>query len=479
MIKLFLILIISIQLFALEQNATKEITNLEDDLLFHAQRENGLSIFDAINRAMRMSPKINASYQTVVQNNQKVREVQAGHLPVVNLSGDLGQETRTLKADDTNPESTTIAPTTTTTNYKKTDIYLTITENLWNGGSIENSVDEKDAARKASIYEYRDKVEKLVEDVTSAYFDVVYSEIALKISKKNMRNYKKILKIVTIKEKNGAATKGDVNFIRANVSNAQTELVQRQKALSDAMAQYVYLLQTDKTGNLPYEIATDFYNEDLNSTLESAQEKNAKLLTQKAYIKSTKFAFLATKGKFQPKIDLSINSESRNEFDIGIGRREKLNALLSFNYNLYNGNKDEATAIRLLSKMKEQKYIFQDLERSLRFEIKVLHRSVHSLSESLQLTQNEVLAARKVVNSYWIAFQHGTQDLQALQLAQRNLNSAEQSYASYKKDLIINNYKLMRKAGVLLQHIKLPYKHKAESFKADPIELYDTYLDLK
>ena len=478
MIKLFLILIISIQLFALEQNTTKEITNLEDDLLFHAQRENGLTIYDAINRAMRMSPKINASYQTVVQNNQKVREAQAGHLPVVNLSGDLGQETRTYKADAKNPSSSS-APITQIYNYKKTDIYVTLTENLWNGGSIENSVDEKDATRKASMYEYRDKIEALVVDVATAYFDVVYGEIALKISKKNMRNYKKILKIVTIKEKNGAATKGDVNFIRANVNNAQTQLVQRQKTLSDAMAQYVYLLQTDKIENLPYEIATDFYNEDLNTTLESAQEKNAKLLTQKAYIKSTKFAFLATKGKFQPKIDLSINSESRNEFDAGLGRREKLNALLSFNYNLYNGGKDEATAIRLLSKMKEQKYIFQDLERSLRFEIKVLHRSVHSLSESLQLTQNEVLAARKVVNSYWIAFQHGTQDLQALQLAQRNLNSAEQSYASYKKDLIINNYKLMRKAGVLLQHIKLPYKHEAKSFKADSIEIYDNYLDLK
>jgi len=479
MIKIFFILILSIHLIALEQNATKKLSNLEDDTLFHAQRENGLSVYDAINRAMRMSPKVNASYQTVVQNNQKVKEAEAGHLPVFNLSGDLGQETRTLKADDTNPETTTVAPITKTTNYKKTDIYLTLTENLWNGGTIENSVDEKDAARKASMYEYRDKIESLVVDVATAYFDVVYGEIALKISKKNMRNYKKILNIVTIKEKNGAATKGDVNFIRANVSNAQTQLVQRQKTLSDAMAQYVYLLQTDKTENLPYEISTNFYNEDLNTSLESADKNNARILMQKAYIKSTKFAFLATKGKFQPKIDLSINSESRNEFDVGIGRREKLNALLSFNYNLYNGGKDEATAIRLLSKMKEQKYLFQDLERRLRFEIKVLNRSVHSRSESLQLTQNEVLAARKVVNSYWIAFQHGTQDLQALQLAQRNLNSAEQSYASYKKDLIINNYKLMRKTGVLLKHIKLPYKQNAQSFKADPIELYDAYQDLK
>jgi len=477
MIRLLISLTLCIKLFALDTNTTQEITDLQEDTLFHAQRENGLSLHDALNRAIELSPKIYAAYESVVQSNQKVAEVEAGHLPTVDLSGDTGYEYRQFALDTASPQVNT--PITSSSHYKKIDLYLTITENIWSGGSIENSIDEKDAASKASLYDYRDKLEALVVDTASAYFDVVYSEIALKVSLKNMKNYEKILNIVSIKEKNGAATKGDVNFIKANVDNAKTELIQRQKALSDAMAQYVYLLQTEDIIELPFETSMPIYSEDLNSSLMYADEMNAKILRQKSNIQSTKFGFLATKGTFHPKVDFSINGETRNEFDIGLGKREKVNALLTFNYNLYNGSKDEATAIRLLSKMREQKYLYKDLKHKLTFEIKVLHRSVSSLSDSLKLTQSEVLAARKVVKSYWIAFKHGTQDLQALQLAQRNLNRAEQDYAQYKKDLIINNFELMRKTGVLLKELSIIYNEDAEDFEDEELNLYSTFRDLE
>ena len=477
MIRLLLSLSIFINLLALDTNSTKTVTNLEDDPLFHANRESGLTLYDAINQAIKVSAKLNASYQSVVQNNQKVKEVQAGHLPVVNLSGDAGYELRQFAVDENARLNNT--PITSSQDYKKVDLYLTITENLWAGGSIENSVDEKDASRKAALFDYRDKLETLVVDIADAYFNLVYSEIALKISNKNMRNYEKILKIVSIKEKSGAATKGDVNFIRANVDNAKTERVQRYKDVSDALAQYVYLLQTEDTKLLPFEISAPFYNEDLNTSLLRANEQNVKILRQRSYIEETKFGFLATKGNFQPKVDFSINGETRNEYDIGLGKREKVNALVTFNYNLYNGNKDEATAIRLLSKMQEQKYLYQDLKRNITFEIKVLNRSVSSLAESLQLTANEVLASRKVVQSYWIAFQHGTQDLQALQLAQRNVNRAEQDYARYKKGLILNNYALMRQTGSLLQNLSLTYKKSSGEFEAQELNLLSNYDDLK
>jgi len=475
--KFLLSITLALTLYGLESNSTQEITNLEEDILFHAQREEGLSLYDAINRAIKHSNRLDASYQVVIQDKQKVKEVEAGHLPVVNFSGDSGYELRQFALDENAPNVNT--PITSTSVYKKVDLYLTITENLWAGGSIENSVDEKDAALKASLYDYRDKLETLVVNVSNAYFNVVYGEIALKIANKNMLNYEKILNIVSIKEKNGAATKGDVNFIRANVDNAKTDLVQRQKTLSDARAQYVYLLQTESKEALPFEITTTFYTQDLNTSLENAQELNANILKQKAYIKATKYGFLATSGNFQPKVDFAINGETRNEYDIGLGKREKVNAVINFNYNLYNGNKDEATAVRLLSKLKEQKYLYKDIQRKVTFEVKVLHRSVSSLSASLRLTESEVIAARKVVNSYWIAFQHGTQDLQALQLSQRNLNRAEQDYADYKKSLIIDSFALMQKTGTLLQNLAVPYKKSKNEFQADTINLFSDFDDLK
>jgi len=476
MIKLITLLLVYLSLHAVQETNTTQIVSLKQDPLFHAQRANGISIYDAIQRAIAHSPKIKAANETVIQQNQKFTEAKSYHLPTVTLTGDTGREIRQIKTDDSNPD--VLAVTTSKSTYKKVDVYLAINENLWAGGSIENSVDEKDAQLKASLFAYRDKLETLVIDVVNVYFNVVYSEIALKISQKNMKSYKKILKIVTIKEKNGAATTGDVNFIRANVDNAETELIQRKKTLSDAKANYEYLLQTTNKEYLPYEVKSPLYSADLNTSLNDAKRYNAKLLTQKAYIKATKFGFLASRGKFAPKIDLSLNAESRDQFDVSTGQTNKLNALITFSYNLYNGGRDEANAVRLLSKMREQKFSYQDIQRKLVFDTRVLNRSISSLSQSLKLAESEVLASRKVVNSYWIAFQHGTQDLQALQLAQRNLNSAEQNYAKYKKDLILDDYALMQKTGVLLKFLQLPYKKHANEFQGS-MNLFYGFEDLK
>jgi len=478
MIKLLLsTLLLSSAIYALETNSTK-IVDLSEDPLFHALREDGLSLHDSLNRAIENSPKMNAAKELVIQDKMKVDEAFAGHLPTVNISGDAGYEVRDIQADSLESPGAI----TTHQSYNKTDLYLTITENLWNGGMIEDTVDSKEASLQASLYDFRDKLESLVVETATAYFDVVYGEIALKISRKNMLSYEKILKIVDIKERNGAATKGDVNFIRANVDNAKTELVQKEKALSDAIAKYTYLLQTQDNQDLPYEVETPLYMTDLNTSLTDADTYNAKLLRQKSYIDSTRYAFLASQGNFQPKVDFSINGESRNDFgdeegDGAFGKRDKLNALVTFSYNLYKGGKDEATAVRLLSAMKQQKYLHQDIQRNLVFDIKVLNQSVSSLSQSLSLTEKEVLAARKVVTSYWISFQHGTQDLQALQLAQRNLNSAEQSYAQYKKDLILNNFELMQKTGVLLKFLEVNFKNDPEYFKEDT-QIFNKYYDL-
>ena len=474
MIRIFFLLLFSYTLFALDNNSSK-VTSLEDDPLFHANRENGLSLYEAINEALLNSPKIDAKKQYLIQEHEKLNEAIGAHLPVINFSGDGGYEDRSFKND---PKYNDKSPQTSVLKYKKTDIYLTITENIWAGGSIQNSVNEKEAMVAMANYDYRYQVEKLVLDVARAYYGVVYAEIALKISEKNMKSYEKILKIVSIKERNGAATKGDVNFIKANVENAKNSLALRKKELQDAISNYTYLLNSTQERFMPYETSSLLYLKDLDTTLKDAHTNNAKLLKQKAYTKAMKYKFLSTKGKFAPKVDLSINGESRNEFDVGIGQREKVNALVTFNYNLYNGGRDEALASRYLAKMREQRFLSEDIRRKLTYDIRVLHQAISTLSQSLQFTQNEVISSRKVVKSYWISFQHGTQDLQALQLAQRNLNRAEQDYARYKRDLILNNLELMQKAGVLLEYIGIEHQMSQEELERD-FNLFWSYEDLK
>lgn len=432
-------------------NDVNDTIAIDENELFRANRDSGYSLNEAIIHSLNNNYKIKASNARIYQSKQKIKEKEAGHLPVIDLSGNGGVESREIESGDIDPGPTT----TTNLDYKKTELYLTIKENLWTGGKIQGEVDEQKYLLDASLYNHRNEIEKTTINVISAYFGVVFAEISVKISEHNMKSYEKILNIVTIKEKNGASTKGDVNFIQANVDNAKTALINDQATLSNEMAQYNYYMQEINKNNLPYETEVILDTKDLNSSLSYMYDHSAILLRQKAYINSSIEALKVSKSNFHPVVDFVINAESKDEFDKGVGRRDKVNALITFNYNLYRGGKDEATYLRTYSKLNEQKFTYNDEKNKLIFDIKVLHRSTLSMDSSLSLTENEVKAARKVVDSYWIAFKHGTQDLQALQSAQRNLNRAQLDYVRYKKTLIINNFKLLQKTGELLKFLKI------------------------
>ena len=423
---------------------------LDKDELFKANREFGFTLLDAILQSLNNNNKLKASIETIMQSKYSVEEKEAGHLPSVDLSGDVGYEYRDAVAGDLNPDIDSIY-----LRYKKTDLYLTITENLWSGGQISANIDEKESKLQASLHDHRDKMEIATMEIIKAYYDVVYSEIAVKISQKNMENYQKILNIVKIKEENGASTTGDVNFILANVDNATTALVNTKAKLSDAMAKYVYLMQDVNKDNMPFETGMFISTHDLEESLSYMQENNAKILSQKANIQASAFSMESQDANYYPTVDFAINAETRDEFDTGIGQRNKVNALINLSYNLYAGGKDEAAYMRKLARNTELKHTLEDKRRKLVYDIKVIHRSVNSTQSSLDLTRSEVVAARKVVESYWIAFKHGTQDLQALQLAQRNLNRSELDYMNYKKNLIINDFKLKQYTGELLTYLRI------------------------
>lgn len=443
----FMLLLLLHTLYAMDINTT----------LFELNRTKGVTLHSSLHYALEHNYKIQSSKQTLVKSHQKVKEAFSAYLPTLALSGDVGYENRTITPDNISDKF----GQTSVFDYAKTDLFLTLTQNIWSGGGTQYALKEQQARLKAVYFNHQLTVEKVIIDVISTYFDIVYSEIALNINEKNMQDFKKVLKIMQIKEKNGAATKGDLNFIKANVKNAQSELLSTQTQLIDAKAKYQYLLGLDTLDTLPFELSAPVNLKDLNSSIASLKKKNSKLLRDKAYIDASIFSYKAQKSSYDPKLDLKVNAEARDEKSIregslgAIGQQAKANVMLNFTYNLYKGGRDEAKSKRLLATISEQKFARKNLEYKYIYETKVLHRTLKALDSSIGFVQSEVKSSRKVVDAYWLSFKEGTQDLQALQQALRTKNRAELDYVRFRKQLIVKYFKLLRNSGTLLQVLNI------------------------
>jgi outer membrane protein TolC len=96
-----------------------------------------------------------------------------------------------------------------------------------------------------------------------------------------------------------------------------------------------------------------------------------------------------------------------------------------------------------------------------------MYENILSSRDSLKHTQKEVDANLKVTDSYWAAFKYGTQDIQALLLAQRALNRSQLDVIKEKQAYNNAHFKLMEQTGTLLKTLHLEYFIDAKKILQD------------
>ncbi len=402
----------------------------------------GISLHEAILYALKKSYKISAAREKVIQAKRKLDEKKAAYLPKVDLSANAGGA---YLSPYQAPE----------VKYLKSDESLTINENIYAGGKHRYEIKREEANLRVEQEKFRDKVEEETIKIIDAYLSLIYQKKAIIIERNNMKSLQKVLHIVETKERAGAASKGDLNYIKSQVENASSALVKAESKYQNAIAFYEYFIGHLEESTTPNEDHFTFEVESQEEILNKMQKHNAKLQIAKAKIEAQRDNLRSQKAKFHPTLDLSITAKDKQSGYASEPQEDRVTGLLSFNYNLYNGGKDRAKLLGTKSKIEELRYKAHDTQEGSEYNTKQLYQNLLSSEDTLTHTQNEVDANRKVIDSYWVAFKFGNQDLQALLLAQRALNRSQQDLIKEQQAYTNGYFKLMQQTGTLLNVLGL------------------------
>ncbi len=397
----------------------------------------GISLKDAILLSLNNSYKIQSAKERVNQAKEKVEEKLAAYMPRVDLYlNGGGSYLKPYQAKEVK--------------FLKSDESLVITQNIYAGDKHENDVKKERANLKMAIDKYRDKVEEETLKIIEAYLSLIYQKEAIDKARENMTNLQKILDIVKIKEESGAASKGDLNYIKSQVENAKSALVKVESKYKNAISYYEYFVGKLDESKMPIESEFDFELGDLNSTLATTFKQNAKLCVAKSKLKASKYNLHSLRSKYRPKLDLTITTKDKQSGYEAEPQEDRATAMLQLSYNLYNGGKDSAILNGAKSKVRELQYNLADIKRGVKHNTEQLYENVTSTKETLMHTEDEVRSNKKVIDSYWNAFKYGTQDLQALLQAQRSLNRSQLDEIKQKQNYLNSYFKLLQQTGDLL-----------------------------
>jgi adhesin transport system outer membrane protein len=435
----------------IEQNSTQKLESIttntkeENPITIQAEKEkptSGILLKDAVALALNKSQKILAKREKIIQAKRKIDEKIAAYFPTVTLSANGG---RTYFHPLGGPD----------VKFLQSDETLTINQNIYAGGKHSNEIKREKANLYSAVAKFKDQVEEESLKVIDAYLTLIYRKKSIEATRENMLTLQKILDIVKIKEESGAATKGDLNYIKSQVENASAALVKEESKYQNAIAFYEYYVGELNSSNIPMEYEFYFTLDEKEQTLALMKKNNAKLQVALAKLRAQEFNLQSQKSKFKPTLDFTIVAKDKQSGYEGEPHEDKAKALLALNYNLYNGGKDKAILLGTKSKIQELQYKFYDIQESSLYNTKQIYENILSSKDSLKHTEKEVEANRKVTDSYWTAFKYGTQDIQALLLAQRALNRSELDVIKEKQKYTNSHFKLMQQTGTLLQKLEL------------------------
>ncbi len=426
----------------IESNITKaeppKIEPIKEDII---DLNNTISLKEAILKALNKSHKILSEREKIIQAKRKIDEKIAAYKPNVVLYGTAGG---TYTKDEKVPED----------KYLKGDIQLSITENLYAGGKHKNDLQKERYNLLVAVYKFRSKVEEETQKVIESYFDILFERRAIKANEKNMKNLERILNIITIKEKEGDATKGDLNYISSNIENSKSQFIKAKSKYQNAIAYYEYFVG-DIEQNQPREQNISQPIQSQDEAIETLYKNNSKIQIAKAKLEAQKSDLQSRRASFRPTVDFIVTAKDTQTGALNEPQNDKASAVLSMNYNLYSGGKDEAKFLSSKSKIAQLQYSLKDIKEGSRYNIVQIYEDIESSKDSLLHIKKEVEANHEVVKSYWLKFQYGKQDLQTLLLAQRALNSSEISEIKEEKSYILSIFKLLSEAGTMLEYLDI------------------------
>ncbi len=402
---------------------------------------NTISLKEAILKALNKSHKILSEREKVIQAKRKIDEKIAAYKPNIVLYSTAGGA---YNKDEKIAED----------RYLKSDIQLSITENIYAGGKHENDLKKERHNLKVAVYKFRSKVEEEIKKVIESYFDILFERRAIKAHKTNMKNLEKILNIITIKEREGDATKGDLNYIKSNIENSKSQFVKAQSKYQNAISYYEYFVG-DITLNQPREENISQPIQSKEEAIETLYKRNSKIQMAQAKLEAQKNDLQSRKASFRPTVDFIVTAKDTQTGALNEPQNDKASAVLSLNYNLYSGGKDEAKFLSSKSKIVQLQYSLKDIKEGSKYNIIQIYEDMQSSKDSLVHIKKEVEANHEVVNSYWLAFKYGKQDLQALLLAQRALNSAQISEIKEEKSYILGIFKFLGEVGIILEYLNI------------------------
>lgn len=342
--------------------------------------------------------------------------------------------------------------------YKSYSGYLSLTQNIFDGGNWWNAINQAKTNDKSQSYSYQNQFNSIVGLVQERYYVLLKEEKLLEVYKLATERSKSQLEKTDKMFELGSVAKVDVYRARVNLGTDSISYITQENSVK--LAKQNLNLSMGKNPGENFSILQEFKLKSnvapIDSLLNIAFENNPNLKKLFHDEKSSGYTTSMAYGNLYPRIEGSITYSRRvPELDIlynDFNREYSFTYGLSINLNLFNGFQDYVNIQKSKLNEKYYKETYNDTYRNLEATIRQLNDTFVAYLNIIKINKQNLEAAKEEYRLAEERYRIGSGTALEVREAQVNLTRAEQTLVAAQYNARIVQAQIEQNLGTIYQN---------------------------
>jgi outer membrane protein, adhesin transport system len=411
------------------------------------------SVEDSIRAALATNPEVGAVAADREAIDQELRQARAEYLPSIDVRGAAGPEYTDSPATRHRRDRGRNAGDSQT--LLRLESQLTLTQMLFDGFATQSEVQRQTARVDSAAYRVQETAEFIALDAVEAHLDVLRNQALLELARENVAQHQRILGQVSLLERQGAGSIGDVRQAESRLAEAQNALAVATGNLRDAFAFYQAVVGS-RPGDLEDPLAPiAALPESEEASAAAASVTSPTVLIADADIDVAKAELRAARAGYYPNFDLELGASAGEDLDGIEGSDVGAQALVVLRYNLFRGGGDIAREREGFARLREAREALRTAQRDAEEEARVAFNALTTARARVAALTRGVEAQRATRDIYAQQFDLGQRGLLDLLDAENELFNGRSNLVTADFTELFAVYRVLAVIGTLLETLDI------------------------
>lgn len=415
-----------------------------------------MSLQEAIQKALTTNPQISQAVENREAVEFELRQARGLYLPSIDLEASVGQ--RRLSNNSTGTLTRDYE------NFNSSEVGLTVTQRLLDGGGRRAQVDQQASRVDGASFRVLERSETIALQVVQDYLEYILQSKIVGVAQQNVSFHNGILADINQGISGGALTEVDAVQGRERLAAAQARLREAKEELELTKIRFLKTVgEPIANAKVPASVAKSLPR-NLQDAIAAAKANNPRIYSARADIDAADAAVRAARSNYAPTLDLEGRASVGNDVGSSQGNTNDVQVRLVARWNLYRGGIDQAREQERIRRASEQRFASDQVHREIEESVRSAWNERSSRGELAQILNSQSSQNAQLVSSYSEQFKIGQRSLLDVLDAQNTRFNTSIIAETARVAALFAEYKILAASGSLLKTMNVKPVNETDAY---------------